>query len=218
MMMDRVTVLVVDDELPICNLIRQILLSNGYAVLSASTGEEALSVFYKERQRIGCLLTDCRMPGMSGPQLAERLIQLNPALPVIFMSGADAGLEGYPFLSKPFTPAQIIECLGNVLAGVSGRASSSAATPSNGTMEQERRRCSPSPPHRDRNCGNSLTRREAEVLVLLAAGHSTRTAARQLGIAFKTAANHRARICNKLEVHGLVGLVRYAIRNGIASA
>jgi DNA-binding CsgD family transcriptional regulator len=59
-----------------------------------------------------------------------------------------------------------------------------------------------------------LTPREAEVLKLIAAGLSTKQIALSLNISFKTAACHRARLMDKLEIHEVAGLTRYAIRNG----
>jgi DNA-binding CsgD family transcriptional regulator len=64
----------------------------------------------------------------------------------------------------------------------------------------------------------SLTRREEDVLKLIAAGFSTKQIARSLGITFKTAACHRGRIIAKLNIHGVANLTRYAIRNGYVDA
>jgi two-component system, LuxR family, response regulator TtrR len=214
--MTDVTVLVVDDELPIRNMVQDILRSTGYAVLTASNGEEALNIFREHFDLIGCLVTDCRMPGMSGPQLAENLIRVRPGLPVIFMSGADAGPAGYPLLTKPFTAAQVSKCVRDVISKVNLCCAPFEKRMSEAVAGQQRRICEGS--DSARRDLNSLTPREEEVLVLLAEGYSTRKAARQLGITFKTAACHRARIYSKLEVHGVVGMLRYAIRHGMISA
>jgi len=64
----------------------------------------------------------------------------------------------------------------------------------------------------------SLTKREIDVLKLIATGLSTKEIARSLGITFKTAACHRARIMAKLNIHQVANLTRYAIRNGLADA
>jgi DNA-binding NarL/FixJ family response regulator len=65
---------------------------------------------------------------------------------------------------------------------------------------------------------NCLTRREREVLQCIAEGHSTKQVAGLLGITFKTASCHRSRIMDKLEIHNLAALVRYAIRERIIHA
>lgn len=215
--MTDVTVLVVDDDLPIRNLVQDVLRSSGYAVLTASNGEEALNIFREHFDLIGCLVTDCRMPGMSGPQLAEHLIRLRPGLPVMFMSGADAGPAGYPLLTKPFTPAQVAKCVRNLISEVSLCSGLNRRPRKTGREEQRRMRDISAVPSLRQNL-NTLTPREEEMLGLLVEGYSTRRAARQLGIAFKTAACHRANIYSKLQVHGIVALLRYAIRHGIISA
>ena len=65
---------------------------------------------------------------------------------------------------------------------------------------------------------DGLTPRETEVLVLIAEGLTTKEIAQQLGISFKTAACHRSRLMDKLDVHEAVGLVRYAIRQKLIEA
>jgi len=65
---------------------------------------------------------------------------------------------------------------------------------------------------------DSLTPREREVLQLIAEGNSTKEIAALLGVSFNTAESHRNRIMKKLNVHETAGLVRYAIRRGLASA
>jgi DNA-binding NarL/FixJ family response regulator len=64
----------------------------------------------------------------------------------------------------------------------------------------------------------TLTRREKQVLLLIAQDLSTKEIAQRLGITFKTAACHRSRIMEKLELHSVVGLVRYAIREKLIEA
>jgi DNA-binding CsgD family transcriptional regulator len=63
-----------------------------------------------------------------------------------------------------------------------------------------------------------LTKREMQVLALVADGHSTKKIAALLGISYKTADSHRSRIMEKLDVHETASLVRYAIRQGIVRA
>lgn len=213
-MTDHVTVLVVDDELPICKFVRDVLLSAGYAVLTASNGEDALRIFREQSGRIGCVMTDYQMPGMNGRQLAEHLLRLQPGLQVIFISGAELDLAGYPVLKKPLTSAQVSESVRNLLAAIPPHVQTSVRQ-SKSAVEQERRLRGAHTTRHDRRGGNPLTRREEELLVLIAGGYSTREAAHQLGITFKTAACHRAHIYNKLDVHGIAGLLRYAVRNGM---
>jgi CheY-like chemotaxis protein len=105
------TILVVDDEPDILNFVQSALGRAGYAVVLAESGDAALELFEKLQVSIDLLLTDVIMPGMSGPMLADRLLAMQPSLPVLFMSGYDDRQvvqryvlqEGFALLSKPFT-------------------------------------------------------------------------------------------------------------------
>jgi CheY-like chemotaxis protein len=106
------TVLVVEDQDQVRTLVRGILDRNGYKVLEASSGGDALVLCEQHLGSIDLLLSDVVMPRMSGPELADRLRRLRPDLKVLLMSGyADrkvvgpAGLDnGFGFLQKPVTP------------------------------------------------------------------------------------------------------------------
>jgi two-component system cell cycle sensor histidine kinase/response regulator CckA len=119
------TVLLVEDEEEVRLLVREVLQAGGYTVLEASGGEEALRLAGGHSGEIGMLLTDVVMPGMSGPELAERLSELRPSAAVLFMSGytdhpavhqAAAG-HGQGFLQKPFTPAVLARAVRQRLDG-----------------------------------------------------------------------------------------------------
>ena len=83
-----------------------------------------------------------------------------------------------------------------------------------GLVLQNHRPAALTPPARQRTT-EKLTAREFEVLSLIATGLSTRQIADRLGITFKTAATHRARLMEKLDIHQVAGLVRYAIAQGL---
>jgi DNA-binding NtrC family response regulator len=90
---------------------------NGYRVLAASSGADAMNVAHKEAETIHMLITDVVMPEMSGPELADRIRKLRPAMRVLYMSGytddemlCRKGLpENSAFLQKPFTPHQFLK-------------------------------------------------------------------------------------------------------------
>ena len=110
----RATILVVDDDLGLCHLIRLMLQQYGYTVLSALHGEAALLISQEHRGPVDLLLADIAMIGMSGPQLAQCLRETRPTLRLLFMSGLVTeknfqGVLGAGFLSKPFTPAGLVE-------------------------------------------------------------------------------------------------------------
>jgi two-component system, cell cycle sensor histidine kinase and response regulator CckA len=104
-------VLVVEDEEAVRTMLRRLLESEGYQVLEAAEGQQALTVV-ERASRVDLVITDVAMPALNGRQLADRLKVLRPRLPVLFMSGytddemVRRGLiePHYPFLSKPFTP------------------------------------------------------------------------------------------------------------------
>ena len=109
------TILVVDDEHDILNLVQAALTREGFAVVVAENGDNALEAFEKLQSQVDLLLTDVVMPGMSGRDLARRIAQMAPHIRVLFMSGytdnviAQGGtLEpGLAFLQKPFTPVTL---------------------------------------------------------------------------------------------------------------
>lgn len=118
------TVLVVDDEAEICELASRVLLRDGYCVLVAGNGEEALRIAEESENAIGLLLCDMDMPRMTGKVLAERLMATRRNLKVLYMSGhtldrlARMGLvpgADQPLLSKPFTVADLSDTVREVL-------------------------------------------------------------------------------------------------------
>lgn len=117
------TILVVDDEPYILNLIGSIFSIIGYQVLLAKSGANALDLCLEHKGRIDLLLTDVMMPGMNGKQLWERFCLYRPEAKVLFISGfANDVLSGegfeeanYPFLRKPFTPRGLADKVREVL-------------------------------------------------------------------------------------------------------
>lgn len=117
------TILVVDDEAAIRELVLKILRRRGYQVLEAANGEEALAVFREHAGAIDLVITDVMMPRLGGPELVDRLHQqgLNPK--ILYVSGftGDANISarnfppGTAFLEKPFTLAALLERVQEVL-------------------------------------------------------------------------------------------------------
>ncbi len=111
------TILVVEDELAVRELVCRILKECGYRVLEAATGTEALKVWGNFKDQIDLLLTDIVMPdGMSGRDLAAKVQAERPELKAIFTSGYSADIvgkdfiiqEGLNFLQKPYIPRKLI--------------------------------------------------------------------------------------------------------------
>jgi PAS domain S-box-containing protein len=111
------TILVVDDNVPLRIVTVRILEQAGYRVLQAALAAEATERFRELDGAVDILLTDVIMPGMSGPELAARLVSELPTLRVIYMSGyADdlpeihgVVIPNSDFLQKPFTPRVLLE-------------------------------------------------------------------------------------------------------------
>jgi PAS domain S-box-containing protein len=120
----RETVLVAEDETALREMVAEALKLQGYTVLEAASGNDALQVFQQSTRPIDLLLTDMVMPGgMMGNELAERLSKQSPQLKVIYTSGYSDGMagkdislmDGRDFLPKPYSLgklAQLVrECL-----------------------------------------------------------------------------------------------------------
>jgi CheY-like chemotaxis protein len=125
------TLLVVEDEPSLRELVVRVLELCGYHIYQAKNGVEALEVWARHKEEIDLLLTDMVMPeGMTGRQLAERLQQEDPALKVIYTSGYSPGmagkdialLEGFNFLAKPYPPSRLAQVVRECLDGKNERA------------------------------------------------------------------------------------------------
>jgi two-component system, cell cycle sensor histidine kinase and response regulator CckA len=120
----RETMLVVDDEEMVRRLAARILLGEGYHVLEAGGGDEAIRLLQRASQRIDLVVTDVAMPGIGGRQLGDTIFRCWPKVRVLFMSGFPAQRivnEGAldpasPFLQKPFTRDQLTRKVKHVLA------------------------------------------------------------------------------------------------------
>ena len=117
------TILLVEDADALRKLAHALLEQNGYHVLAAENGAEALKIVEQKCERINLLLTDVIMPGMTGRALADRLVALQTGLRVLYMSGytdsaiADQGVlePGTYLLHKPFTEETLIQKVREVL-------------------------------------------------------------------------------------------------------
>jgi CheY-like chemotaxis protein len=119
------TLLLVEDDDSVRELVRNVLRENGYRVLEASRGEEALELSELYAGRIDLLVTDVVMPQMNGRELARRLVSLRPQVKVLYISGYADNAVWYPggldaggaFLQKPFTPETLTRKVREVLGG-----------------------------------------------------------------------------------------------------
>lgn len=120
-MSEMITVLVVDDEALVANIVEASLQDAGFEVIVAANGEEAIAMLQRQAE-IGGLITDVNLgSGISGFDVAHRARELMPELPVIYMTGQSAAAwasQGVPnsvLMHKPFVGAQIITALSSLL-------------------------------------------------------------------------------------------------------
>jgi DNA-binding NtrC family response regulator len=121
-------VLVIDDEPFILRYIEHVLQLAEYRVITVTNVEEAWKTFERHQMGIELVISDVVMPGsVDGPQLAEKMHQLVPALPVVFITGAFSELdsrdelmcERQQLLRKPFSPKELVDFVGAQLHGPS---------------------------------------------------------------------------------------------------
>lgn len=183
-------------------------------VAEADNGEQAVALAAQHQPDVALL--DITMPGMNGLQAAERILRELPATRVLFLSmhageeyvsqALKLGVSGY--LLKDAATLELRAALEAVSSGATYLSPriTSRLLQSNGLRPTE----APAQP--------ALTARQLEVLKLLALGHSIKEIAFNLQLSPKTVETYRAQIMERLGIHDLASLVRYAIRNGLIDA
>ena len=189
------SVLVVDDDAGSRELMSSLLEQAGFSTRSAETGEEAIAA--TRRSRPDLVLLDVRLPGLSGYEICRQLRdEFRDDVAIIFVSGdrvdaldRTAGLlvGADDYVVKPFSPDEL-------LARVRGHVRPRRASVPNGSV---------------------LTRRELQVLGLLAGGLAQKEIAAELVISSKTVGAHIQHILGKLEVHSRAQAVAQAYRQGL---
>ena len=200
------TVFVIDDDPSVRRALERKLRTAGFRV---ETFESARDYVARAPQaEIACILTDVRMPGMSGLDLQDSLAQAGRALPMVFITGHGdipttvRAMKGgaVDFLPKPSSEREI-------LAAVAQALERSRA------IERERREIGSL-----RARYEALTAREREVLALVVAGLLNKVVADRLGIQEATIKVHRGRVMEKMGAASLPDLVRMSERLGLAPA
>ncbi|MBS1791672.1 MAG: response regulator [Acidobacteria bacterium] len=116
-------VLVIDDELAICDIAKETLQAFGYRVITANDGAEAIALFAERKEEVRCVITDMVMPYMDGPATIRALHKLDPTVKIIATSGlktngktAEAAQLGIKtFIQKPYTAEMLLKTLASVL-------------------------------------------------------------------------------------------------------
>jgi FixJ family two-component response regulator len=197
---------IVDDDASFQKSLAQLLRTLGYEVVSYSSAEQLLET--PPDGRLGCILLDVRMPGLSGPDLQDRLTQLGSSLPIIFLSGhgtvqtsvrvIKAGAED--FLLKPIAKEELLNAIGRAID-----------------------RCRAALRQRERIAALQarlarLTPQERKVFALVAGGQMNKQIAFALGTTERTIKAHRQKVMHKLNAQSLLELVAIADDLGILTA
>jgi RNA polymerase sigma factor (sigma-70 family) len=197
--MKPATVYVVDDDEALNESLRWLLESEGLRVETFSSAQAFLDGYRPDGP--GCLVLDVRMPGMSGLELQERLVQRGIKIPVIVISGhgdipmAVQALKAgaLDFIEKPVDDRILMACVQAALAQDSQRSSARE------TLQTLRERA------------DSLTPRERQVFGRAAEGQPNKQIAAELDLSEKTIEVHRSTLMRKLKVSSIAELVRAAL-------
>ncbi len=121
------TILVLEDETALRELVRQVLVPLGYTILDTGDPAEAITICERRGETIDLLITDVIMPGMSGPQVVERVARLHPEIRILYTSGytaralIDHGVAQHvSFFAKPFSPEVLASKVREVLDAMPG--------------------------------------------------------------------------------------------------
>ena len=117
------TILYCEDDKPIREILKRFLKKEGYTVLTAEDGTNALEIARSHEETIDLLITDVVMPGINGKELSDQTIKLFPRMKVLFVSGYTSDLlkghdiaEGsMSFLAKPFNTKQLLQRIDELL-------------------------------------------------------------------------------------------------------
>ena len=181
----------------------------------ATNGQQAVEI--AEAERPDLVLMDISMPGLSGIDATRRICKNGSATKVLILSMHDnrsfveevlrAGASGY--VLKDAAASDLLRAVDAVRSG------DSFLSPG---ITQQVVDAIANPGDRSAAALESLTERERQVLTLIAEGLSSKQIAGQLGVSLKTVESHRANLMDKLDIHKVSGLVRFAIRAGLVAA
>ena len=195
---------VVDDDASFRRAIERRLKLAGYEVETYASAQQLLDHLPGAGEP-GCILLDVRIPGLSGPELQSRLIELGSILPIVFVTGhADtpttvraikAGAED--FLTKPASSEQLIDAIERAMARYE------SAQSRRSKLDSLRARVA------------TLTPRERQAFDLIVRGKINKQIAFELGTTERTVKAHRHQVMEKMQVHSLAELVSSAERLGM---
>ena len=119
---EKKTILLMEDQADVRDAVVIVLSALGLEVLAPQSVEEAVTLF-KNTPRIGLVITDVSLPGMSGPEMASRMLLMRQDFKILLMSGYDPVLDSSmisgvqaSFLAKPFSPHQLTAKVREIMA------------------------------------------------------------------------------------------------------
>lgn len=221
--MKAIRVLLVDDHRLVRAGIRSLLekVAAVNVVAEADNGREALQVVEKYQPDV--VLMDIAMAGLNGVEAASRLSRDFPEIRVIILSmhateeyvlrALRAGAAGY--LLKDSATVELELAVQAVARGETYLSPAVSKHVINGYVKRISGKQSQDDPESGRQ--EELTARQREVLQLIAEGNTTKEVAQKLSLSAKTVETHRLQLMERLDIHDLAGLVRYAIRIGLVT-
>lgn len=200
------TIYIVDDDEAVRDSLRWLLEANGYRVKCFAGGEQFLEAY--DPDQVGVLIADVRMPGMSGLELQEVLIERQAPLPIVFITGhGDVPMAvstmkkgAVDFLEKPFNETELRKIVARMLEEATERVTQAQLQKNQEAILAR------------------LTAREQQVLERIVAGRLNKQIAGDLNISIKTVEAHRANIMEKLEVTTVADLMKIALNQPETSA
>jgi FixJ family two-component response regulator len=197
------TVFVIDDDASFRTSVLRLLKAAGYTAHGFGTGEEFFKRVNAETR--GCVLLDLHMPELGGLELQERLAELGPDLPIVFLTGQGdipstvramrKGAED--FLTKLAPANELLAAIDRALA------------------REDRQRRSSERLHELRRRFSTLSERETQVLAEVVRGKMNKEIAADLGINERTVKLHRTNLTRKLQMHSVAELTRATKEAGL---
>ena len=205
-----VRVLVADDHQIVLQGLKSILSREGFEIAGeASDGSQAVTRALELQPDL--VVLDISMPTMNGIEAAGQIRRALPSAKLVLLTvhtenryileALKSGIRGYVLKSR--AASELIEAIHEILNGRIYLSPGISQTVVEAYLQQNSEE------------SESLTRRELQVLQLVAEGRTTKEIALSLGVSVKTADSHRSNIMHKLNMHTVAELVRYAIRRGI---
>lgn len=193
-------------------LVRIIRQRFGFEIIGeVASGEEAYKLC--EAHRPDLVLLDLRLPGMSGQELAERLISEQPDTKILIISSVEdpkrigsllqLGVTGFLNKKEEFSVfEQAIEAVAN--GNIFVKASAQTHSDSPDMLDQK-------------ELLETLSDREKQIVVFVASGMTNKEIAQELGLSIKTVESHRSNFSKKLKIFDIAGVTLFAVRTGLVT-